>query len=65
MAKRMRGWDEDYEPTTSRTKGRVRKRGGKRRAAVDDLRDLAADLEIAGYQRMEVDDLIRAIRDHM
>jgi hypothetical protein len=41
------------------------KRVRENRAAVDDLRDLAADLEIRGYERMDVDDLIRAIRDYM
>jgi hypothetical protein len=62
----MRIWDDDQELAPPKAKDRSRRRGStKRRAAVDDLHELAADLEIQGYQRMEVNDLIRAIRDRM
>lgn len=66
MGRKMKHWETDGEPGHQQLK---RRRGGKRvrenRAAVDDLRDLAADLDIRGYERMGVDDLIRAIRDYM
>jgi hypothetical protein len=66
MGSKMKHWGEDggseRQPSKRRPRGqRVR----ENRAAVDDLRDLAADLEIRGYERMGVEDLIRAIRDYM
>jgi len=68
MAKRIRNLEsDDYEFAPLRTRHRTGRRPARKRqsAMIDDLRDLAADLEIAGYQRMEMDDLIRAIRDRM
>lgn len=66
MGRKMKHWEVDgdsgVQPMRRRPAG---KRVREKRAAVDDLRDLAADLEIAGHERMGVDDLIRAIRDHM
>lgn len=65
MGRKMRHGEMDGDSDPQRMKRRPG--GGKRvrekRAAVDELRDLAADLEIRGYERMSVDDLIRAIRD--
>ncbi len=66
MGRKMKLWELDGESGVQPMKPRPgAKHGRETRAAVDDLRDLAADLEIAGYERMGVDDLIRAIRDHI
>lgn len=68
MGRKMKHWELDTEsgPQTMKRGPRGKRvRVRENRAAVDDLRDLAADLEIRGYERMGVDDLIRAIRDYM
>lgn len=66
MGRKMKQWDvggaSGPQPMKRWPRG---KRVRENRAAVDDLRDLAADLEIRGYEKMGVDDLIRAIRDYM
>lgn len=66
MGRKMRHWEVDTDHGHQSMK---RRPGGKKvrdgHAAVDELRDMAADLEIRGYEKMDVDDLIRAIRDFM